>query len=128
MPTGQTSLGWFALLWALFCFVMCRSDTADPPGYELVVPADGCGDLAGSCNAQVCCCSNGGFLTRTPDGDTCKSEPSSSVVGTVFLVIAGLIPALSSWLLFRFTTPLQMISTSNLLSQGENWQTSARKR
>lgn len=106
------------LLASLFLTVLhlaqCQADSSDigVGGNE-----QDCGALAGSCNAQVCCCNNGGFITQVPtDEGTCKAKPSSGTGGTLFLAVAGLFPAFASFVLFRMTTPLRMRSTGDLLS------------
>jgi hypothetical protein len=117
MVSVKICLACFTLLWVTLHLVICQADSSEAPDSQQQA-LSGCGDLAGSCNAQVCCCNNGGFITQTPTPEgTCKAKPSSSVGGTIFLVVAGLIPAITSFLLFKLTSPLQLKSASVFLSQ-----------
>ena len=56
---------------------------------------DSCGDLQGSCNSRVCCCSSSGLLVQKPtEQGTCQWEASSGVAGAAFLMAAAIAPAL----------------------------------
>jgi hypothetical protein len=111
-----TLLAWCALLSA-FLFALCGADNAQAPVNQQT-GLSGCGDLAGTCNSLVCCCNSGGFVTQVPTEEgTCKTEPSTAVGGTIFLVIAGLVPAFASFVLFRLTNPLRLKSGSQMLSK-----------
>lgn len=58
-------------------------------------PVNNCGDLPGSCNSRVCCCSSSGLLTQTPTDDgQCKWQVSSGIEGAVFLMVAAVVPAI----------------------------------
>jgi hypothetical protein len=91
--------------------MMCYADSEVPSQRAW----RGCGDLAGSCNDKICCCSSGGVPTQKPSEDgQCRWDYDSGIGGSVFLALAGLLPAIASYLLFRFTTPLSLKLTSEL--------------
>ena len=62
---------------------------------QVTPPVNNCGDLPGSCNSRVCCCSSSGLLTQTPTDDgQCKWQVSSGIEGAVFLMVAAVVPAI----------------------------------
>lgn len=64
--------------------------------------SNGCGDLAGSCNERVCCCSSNGFLAQTPNSDgECEWNIGGGYEGPLFLIVVSVLPALISMCLVR---------------------------
>jgi hypothetical protein len=48
-----------------------------------------------SCALQVCCCSSGGVLAQVPtDQGTCEWQVSGGLEGTIFLMVAAVVPAI----------------------------------
>lgn len=75
--------------------------------------SNGCGELAGSCNERVCCCSSNGFLAQTPNSEgECEWNLSGGYQGPVFLIVVSVFPALLSLCLIRFGRSLQLKHSS----------------
>lgn len=69
----------------------------------------GCGNLAGSCNERVCCCSSNGFLAQTPNSEgECEWDFGGGHEGPVFLIVMSVLPPLVSLCLFRFGRSLRL--------------------
>ena len=75
----------FAVVIALLsCTVLADANTA----------ASSCGNLEGTCNSQVCCCSSSGLFQQQPtDQGTCEWQTSDGLPGTIFLFVAAAVPA-----------------------------------
>lgn len=77
-----------------------------------------CGDLQGSCNGRICCCSSSGLFLQepTPQG-TCRWQASDGLAGTIFLMAAAAVPAGLLVLLGAFRATALRLKPSPKLAQ-----------